>query len=134
MMEDEPRRRFRLPWLRVAALAAVAAIALAMAIALRFGIVEPATIAARCDGGGLSPLCILRRVVIGIFGWNGFGLAALGLAVLVLLRPSTLLIALTLVAGIFGLVLYNTTIAALAVSLLPLALARPHPAPDFGPE
>ena len=45
-------------------------------------------------------------------------------------RPSFVLCAVALVAGGFGIVLYNVALSALAVALLILSLARPSPEPD----
>jgi hypothetical protein len=82
----------------------------------------------------MTPVCIMRRVFIGVFVWNGFGAAALVAAVLALLRPSNILIGAAVIAGFLGVVLYNTQLSALALALLPLVLARPAPAKEFQPE
>ena len=54
----------------------------------------------------------------------------LAAALLNLLRPSAVLCAVALVAAGHGLVIYNTTLSALAVALLVLSLARPAPEPE----
>jgi hypothetical protein len=59
-----------------------------------------------------------------------FGIVAICAALLNLLRPSLLLCAIALIAGGFGIVLYNVALSALAVALLILSLARPAPEPD----
>ena len=60
-----------------------------------------------------------------IFGW-----VAIGAALLNLVRPSFLLCAVILIAGGFGIVLYNVALSALAVAMLILSLARSAPEPD----
>ena len=59
-----------------------------------------------------------------------FGLVAIGAALLNLVRPSFVLCAVALIAGGFGIVLYNVALSAFAVALLILSLARPAPEPD----
>ena len=55
---------------------------------------------------------------------------ALAAAVLNLLRPSVVLVAVALAAAGFGAVLHNLDLAALAAGLLILSLARPAPAAE----
>jgi hypothetical protein len=46
------------------------------------------------------------------------------------MRPSIVLCTIALIAIGFGLVLYNASLAALAVALLVFSLARPAPEPE----
>jgi hypothetical protein len=115
-------------------IAALGAVSLGLAAYLRYQLVEPAAVGLVCDAGAMTPVCIMRRVFIGVFVWNGFGAAALVAAVLALLRPSNILIGAAVIAGFLGVVLYNTQLSALALALLPLVLARPAPAKEFQPE
>jgi hypothetical protein len=115
-------------------LAALGAVSLGLAAYLRYQLVEPAAVGLVCDAGATTSVCILRRVFIGVFVWNGFGGAALVAAVLALVRPSNILIGAAVIAGFLGVVLYNTQLSALALALLPLVLARPAPAKEFQPE
>jgi hypothetical protein len=55
---------------------------------------------------------------------------ALVAALLNLIRPSVVLLAIGLAAGGFGLVLHNAGLAGLAAGLLILSLARPAPAAE----
>lgn len=121
---------------RIAALALIglSAASLGLAIYVRYWLVEPASVGLVCDAGAMTPVCIFRRTFIGIFVWNGFGGAALVATTLALLRPSSLLVGASLIAGFLGVVLYNTQLSALALALLPLVLARPAPAREFQPE
>jgi hypothetical protein len=56
-----------------------------------------------------------------------FGGVALAVALLNLLRPSVVLVAVALAAAAFGVVLHNPDLAALAAGVLMLSLARPAP-------
>ena len=116
------------------AFAAISAASLGLAAYLRYGLVEPSSVGLVCDAGAMTPVCIIRRVFIGIFVNNGFGVAALIATMLALVRPSQVLISLALASGFLGVVLYNTQLSALALALLPLVLARPAAAPEFQPE
>ena len=51
-------------------------------------------------------------------------------ALLNLMRPTILLVAVALAASAFGLVLHNANLAGLAAALLLLSLARPAPAAE----
>jgi hypothetical protein len=55
---------------------------------------------------------------------------ALIAALLNLLRPSLVLVAVALAAASFGVVLHNVDLSALAAGLLILSLARPAPAAE----
>jgi len=65
-----------------------------------------------------------------LFNASAFGYVALATAVLNLVRPSIVLLTLSLLAGGAGVVLYNAGLSALALALLLLSLARPAPEPE----
>jgi hypothetical protein len=134
MALERTHRRFRLTKGQIISLAVVTALSLGTALALRYGLVEPKDMTAQCDAGAQTMPCLIRRVTVGIFLLHGFGFAALAAATLAVIRPAFVLLLVACVAGVFGLVLYNTTVAGLGVSLLPLMFARPRPKPDFAPE
>jgi hypothetical protein len=69
-------------------------------------------------------------LVIILFNHTVFGWIALGAALLNLVRPSIVLVALALAAAGFGLVLHNANLSALAVALLILSLARRASTPE----
>jgi len=58
------------------------------------------------------------------------GFVALAAALLNLVRPSIVLVAVALAAGGFGIVLHNPELSALAAAFLILSLARPAPATE----
>jgi hypothetical protein len=116
------------PTLRQAiGLAAIAAIALIYGFVMRYAVVQNSTIGIACETA-TTWLCLSRRVSIGLFQLQVFGTVAAAVALLHLLRPTFIFIALALLAGGAGIVLYNTPLSALAVGLLILSLARPAPA------
>ena len=116
------------PTLRQAAgLAVIAAAALTYGFVTRYQLIEQSAVGIACEGGDASWLCANRRAAIALFTPQAFGIAALGAAVLNLLRPSVVFWALALLAGGAGIVLYNTALSALAIALLILSLARPVP-------
>src|SRR6266852_5774816 len=125
-----PRRLF-LPtarqtnWLLV-----IGFLALGEALYLRYLAIEYGPVALACQAGLDTWLCAIFRLVILLFNHSAFGWIALGAALLNLLRPSILLVALALAATAFGLVLHNANLAGVAAALLMLSLARPAPAAE----
>lgn len=103
-----------------------------MGYAVRYRLVEPEAMGAACERG--DPWwCGLRTGFIVFTQWNGFGWAALALAVLALAmavagRPASMrgLALASLAIGGFGLILYNASMAAVAVVVALLCLARRH--------
>jgi hypothetical protein len=114
---------------KTACLAAIGLAALSCGFYLRHQVIEQASVGIACDGGLNTWLCASRRAAIALFTPQSFGLAALGAALLNLLRPALVFWAFALIAGGIGIVLYNTALSALAVALLFLSLARPAPEP-----
>jgi hypothetical protein len=98
------------------------------AIYLRYLALEYAPVSLACQAGLDTWLCTIFRLVIVLFNHSVFGWLALAAAVLNLLRPSVVLLAIGLAASGFGLVLHNAGLAGLAAGLLILSLARPAPA------
>ena len=119
------------PTLRQAiGLAAIALGALSYGLSMRYWVIENSALGAACQTGtasGTTWLCASRRMAIGLFQPQVFGIAALGAALLNLLRPSFVPIAIALLAAGAGIVLYNAALSSFAVALLILSLARPAP-------
>lgn len=103
---------------------------LGSALYLRYLVIEQSTVGLACQGGLKTWLCFTRSIVIVLFSNSVFGFVALAVALLNLLRPSLALFGLALIAGGFGIVLYNVALSALAYGLLILSFARPAPAPE----
>lgn len=108
----------------VTAAVSVAASALA-AVFVRYRLVEAGDVAAGCLAyGDTGWHCQVRAAAILLFNSHAFGIAAIAIAALAFLRPHGLVLAAGLMLAAAGLVLYNTALSALAISLLILALGR----------
>jgi hypothetical protein len=101
--------------------------ALGYALYMRYLAIEQSTIGLTCAAGLDTWLCASRHVVVLLFSYSVFGIAALILAAANLVRPSLVLFAPALAAACCGIVLYNTGLSALAAGLLVLSLARRAP-------
>ncbi|MGE5261400.1 MAG: hypothetical protein ACM3MH_11050 [Actinomycetota bacterium] len=109
-------------------LATLAVTALGAALFLRYDIIQNTPIGLACEAGEASFTCKLRLVVIIMFVNECFGWTALIAAMVQLWRPNMVVLGVGLVFALLGLVLYNTRVAALAITLLVLSFARPRPA------
>src|SRR2546423_6581318 len=99
-------------------------LSLGYALYLRYLVIEQPVVALACEASLRTWACTARALATGLFNHSAFGAAALAAAVLNLIRPSVVLFAVALVAGGFGIVLYNVDLAALAIALLLVSLAR----------
>jgi hypothetical protein len=115
----------QLNWLLV-----VAFLSVGEALYLRYMAIENATTSLACQAGLRTWLCGTLRLSIILFNHQVFGWVALAIACLNLLRPSIVLVAVSLGAAAFGVVLHNADLSALAAGVLILSLARPAPAPE----
>ena len=100
------------------------------ALYIRYLAIEQSSVGLACAAGLDTWLCRSRGIAIALFTNSAFGIAALAIAALNLLRPSLVLFAVALAATCFGVVLYNIELSALAAGLLVLSLARRAPEPD----
>lgn len=103
---------------------------LGYALYMRYLAVEQSTVGLACQAGLNTWLCFSRGIVIALFTNSVFGIAALVIAVLNLLRPSLVLFGAALALACLGIVLYNIQLSALAIGLLVLSLARRAPATE----
>ena len=108
----------------------VAFLAVGEALYIRYMAMENTNVALACQAGLRTWLCDSVRLTTVLYHHEVLGAVALVGALLNLLRPSLLLVALTLVTAGFGVVLHNTDLAALAAGLLVFSLARPAPASE----
>jgi len=113
----------QLNWLLI-----IAFLAVGEALYLRYMVMEYSVASLACQGGLKTWLCEMFRLTMLLYPYQVFGAVALAAALLNLLRPSLVLVALTLAAGGFGVVLHNADLSALAAGVLILGLARPAPA------
>lgn len=95
------------------------------AMYLRYLGIEYTIVGLACDGGLNTWMCLSRKVALGLYEHLVFGAVAVGAAVLNLIRPSVPLFAIALAASGLGLILFNATLAGLAIGLLIVSFARP---------
>ncbi|MGC2320091.1 MAG: hypothetical protein WA615_26930 [Bradyrhizobium sp.] len=114
---------YQVQWLLVVGFAIVG-----YALYVRYLAVEYSTVALACDAGLQTVLCKTRSLVTYLFRNSVFGVVALIIATLHVIRPSIVLLTGGLIAAGFGIVLYNIGLSGLAIGLLILGFARPAPA------
>lgn len=100
---------------------------LGYALYVRYLAVEQSSVGLACGAGLDTWLCFARATAITLFSHSVFGIAALAIAALNLLRPSIALFGAALAATCLGIVLYNVELSGLAAGLLVLSLARRAP-------
>jgi hypothetical protein len=109
-------------------LIAIAFLSVGEALYLRHMALENSVTSLACRADLDTWLCSSFRVAIVFYEHQIFGVVALAAALLNLIRPTLVLVAVALAASSFGLVLHNADISALAAAALILSLARPAPA------
>jgi hypothetical protein len=119
---------FRLTPYQVQFLLVVGFITVGYALYLRYLAVEYSPVALACDAGLQTMLCKMRSLATYLFKHSVFGIVALIIAVLHVMRPSIVLLTGGVIAAGLGIVLYNITLSGIAVGLLILGFARPAPA------
>jgi hypothetical protein len=119
---------FRLTPYQVQWLIIVGFVTVGYALYLRYLAIEFSTAALACDAGLQTMLCKTRVLATSLFQNSVFGIVALIIATLNILRPSIVLLTGGLIAAGFGIVLYNVGLSGLAIGLLILGFARPAPA------
>jgi hypothetical protein len=119
---------FRLTPYQVQFLLIVGFATIGYALYLRYLAVEFSTVALACDAGLQTMICKMRSLATYLFKNSVFGIAALVIAVLHVMRPSLVLLTGGLIAAGLGIVLYNIVLSGLAIGLLILGFARPAPA------
>ena len=124
-MKKDP---FRLSPYQVQWLLIVGFLSVGYALYLRYFAVEFSPVALACDAGLPAILCKTRLLITALFRNEVFGIVALIIAVLNLMRPSIVLLTGGIVAAGFGIVLYNIGLSGTAIALLILGFARPAPA------
>jgi hypothetical protein len=124
-MKKDP---FRLTPYQVQWLLIIGFLSVGYALYLRYFAVEFSPVALACDAGLPAVLCKTRILITALFKNEVFGIAALIIAVLNLMRPSIVLLTGGIVAAGFGIVLYNIGLSGTAIALLILGFARPAPA------
>jgi hypothetical protein len=108
----------------------IAFLSVGQAMYLRYMAIENLNVELACQAGLKTWLCGAFHVAIALYNHYVFGAVALVAALLNLIRPSIVLVAVALAAGGFGIVLHNPELSALAGALLIFSLARPAPATE----
>ena len=119
---------FRLTPYQVQFLLVVGFVTVGYALYLRYLAVEFSTVALACDAGLQTMLCKSRALATYLFKNSVFGIVALIVATLHVMRPSIVTLTVGLIAAGFGIVLYNIALSGIAIGLLILGFARPAPA------
>jgi len=119
---------FRLTPYQVQFLLVVGFVTVGYALYLRYLAVEFSTVALACDAGLQTMLCKSRALATHLFKNSVFGIVALIVATLHVMRPSIATLTVGLIAAGFGIVLYNVVLSGIAIGLLILGFARPAPA------
>jgi hypothetical protein len=101
--------------------------ALGYALYLRYLAIEQSTVGLACGAGLDTWLCLSRKIATTLFQNSLFGITALLVAALNLLRPTLVLFAVAVAIACVGVVLYNVVLSSLAIGLLILSLARREP-------
>lgn len=114
---------YQVQWIMLIAFASVS-----FAFYVRNFAIEPAKMALACDAGLQTWLCQTRSLANVLHRREVFGIAAIVIAVLHLIRPSIILLTAGVAAAGLGIMLYNVTLSGIAVGLLILGFARPAPA------
>jgi hypothetical protein len=122
------KKPFRLTPYQVQFLLVVGFVTVGWALYVRYLAVEFSQVALACDAGLQTMICKARSVSTSLFKNSVFGIVALAIATLNLMRPSIVLLTLGVIAAGLGIVLYNIVLAGLAIGLLILGFARPAPA------
>lgn len=105
-------------------------LSLGYALYIRYTALEVSSVGLACAAGLDTWLCASRKVVVALHQNSVFGIGALIVSAINLLRPSLLLFAVALALACLGVVLFNIVLSALALGLLILSLARRAPESD----
>ena len=108
----------------------VAFLSVGEALYLRYMAIENLNVELACQAGLKTWLCGAFHLALALYNHYVFGAVALAAAILNLIRPSIVLVAVALAASGLGIVLHNPELSALAAALVILSLARPAPATE----
>ncbi len=102
----------------------IGAVTSAIALGLRFGIVEPESVAATCLARGAPGWCWIREALIFGFSRNWFALSSLTAGLLAVVTRCRGVAVLALVLGVVGSVLYRFDLAGVGLLLGALVFVR----------
>jgi hypothetical protein len=119
---------FRLTPYQVQWLLIVGFVTIGYALYVRYLVIENSPVALACDAGLQTMACKARALATVLFKNSVFGIVAVVIATLHVVRPSIVLLTGGLIAAGLGIVLYNVALSGIAIGLLILGFARPAPA------
>jgi hypothetical protein len=122
------KKPFRLTPYQVQFLLIVGFVTVGYATYLRYFAIEFSQVSLACDAGLQTVICKARATATSLFKNSVFGIVALVIATLNLMRPSIVLLTGGVIAAGLGIVLYNIVLSGIAIALLILGFARPAPA------
>ncbi|MBR0829616.1 hypothetical protein JQ596_29200 [Bradyrhizobium manausense] len=122
------KKPFRLTPYQVQFLLVVGFVSVGYALYVRYLAIEFSQVSLACDAGLQTMICKARATATSLFKNSVFGIVALVVATLNLMRPSIVLLTLGVIAAGLGIVLYNIVLSGIAIGLLILGFARPAPA------
>ena len=122
------KKPFRLTPYQVQFILIVGFLSVGYALYLRYFGIEFSQTALACDAGLQTTMCKARSVSTALFRNSVFGIVALVISALHVVRPSMVLLTAGVIAASLGIVLYNIALSGLAIGLLILGFARPAPA------
>jgi hypothetical protein len=122
------KKPFRLTPYQVQFLLVVGFSTVGYALYLRYLAIEFSQVSLACDAGLQTVICKSRTLSTSLFKHSVFGIVALVIATLNLMRPSIVLLTGGVIAAGLGIVLYNIVLSGIAIGLLILGFARPAPA------
>jgi len=122
------KKPFRLTPYQVQFLIVVGFASVGYGLYLRYLGIENSQVGLACDAGLQTLVCKARSVSTVLFKNSVFGIVALVVATLNLMRPSIVLLTVGIIAAGLGIVLYNVVLSGLAIGLFILGFARPAPA------
>jgi hypothetical protein len=105
-------------------------VSIGYALYIRYTALEVSSVGLACAAGLDTWLCASRKIIVTLHQYSVFGIAALIVAAINLLRPSLVLFAAALAMACLGVVLFNIVMSSLAIGLLILSLARRAPESD----
>ena len=105
-------------------------VSIGYALYIRYTALEVSSVGLACAAGLDTWLCASRKIIVTLHQYSVFGIAALIIAAINLLRPSLVLFAAALAMACLGVVLFNIVMSSLAIGLLILSLARRAPESD----
>ena len=100
------------------------AVASACALGLRYGVVEPESVASTCLADGAPGWCWIRAALVVGFSRNLFALSSLAAGVLATATRARWLAVIAIVTGVLGSILYRFELAGVGLLLGALVFAR----------